>query len=141
MTACPRCKFDPDAEVLASWSFHVPRDLQSMNRHVVNDRGGWRYRKERDGWHSDFHAMRVVHRIPPATSVSRRRVTIVRVYNGRQQEMDHANLVGGAKACVDALKLAGLIFDDKAQWLEDHYQQERGAERGTRVVIEEVASC
>lgn len=137
MTACPRCHYDPHAVILASWSFHIPRDIASMNSHTVNNRAGWAYRKERDGWASDLRVIRTTQRIPEAST--KRRVTITRVYIGRQQEMDYANLVGGAKACVDALKIAGLIVDDAPAWLEDCYAQLRGGFRGTSFLVEEIA--
>lgn len=136
MTACAACGFNAAATVLAAWDLHIPRDLGSLNARVFNGRNGWKYRADRDAWAEDFANLRAVLRIPLAEG--KRRVTITRVYSGQQKVMDYANLVGGAKACTDAMKLAGLIVDDKPAFLEDHYHQVRAADRGVRVRIEEI---
>jgi len=135
MTACPACAFDPEATVSARWEFRIGRDLHTTNRHVVNGRHGWAYRRARAGWHSDMYASRLIHAVAVATG--KRRVTITRLYSGRQREMDLGNI--DVKACVDAMKLAGLIVDDRPAVYEGHVKQERGADRGTRIVIEEIA--
>lgn len=135
MTACPQCSFDADAPVLARWEMHVPRDLPSLNERIHNSAKGWGYRASRDAWLRDFITLRILKAITPPTG--RRRVTLVRVYSGRQKEMDRANL--DSKACVDAMVRAGLLLDDDAEGLELHVKQERGCERGTRVLIEELA--
>lgn len=136
MTACLKCGHDPAAVVAASWSFDIPREIGTVNTHAVNGRFGWKYRRDRDGWADDFMAIRVLRRIPVAQR--KRRVTLTRLYNGRQQEMDARNM--DFKACVDAMKIAGLLVDDNPAMLEDHYQQERSPTRGVRVLVEELAS-
>jgi len=143
MTACAACSFDPDATVLARFEFTVPRDLGTLNARVFNGRQGWSYRKLRDAWFSDLSALRRLHAVRYAGTKfdpknNKRRVTLTRLYTGRMREMDLANI--DAKACVDAMKLAGLIFDDAPRYYEGHVKQERGSERGTRVVIEELGN-
>jgi Holliday junction resolvase RusA-like endonuclease len=136
MTACARCSFDPDAQVTASWSFHIPRELGSLNKRVFNGRMGWVYRADRNAWAEDFANMRAVLRIPIAKG--KRRVTLTRVYSGRQKEMDLRNI--DTKACFDAMTIAGLLVDDNPACLESHVSQERGVDRGVRVLVEEVGA-
>jgi len=140
MTACAKCQHDPDAAVIARWEFTIPRDLPSLNERIHNGAKGWKYRATRDAWAADLRAIRFANRIPhigASPPTTRRRVTLVRVYSGRQKEMDRANL--DSKACVDAMIISGLIVDDSPSWLELHVLQERGTERGTRVLIEELS--
>ena len=136
MTApCLACGFDPSAIVLSSWSLSIPRALASLNLRIHNGKQGWRYREDRDAWLRDFITLRILKAITPPTT--KRRVTLTRVFGGRQQLYDKANV--DTKAAVDAMVRAGLLKDDNADWLELHVKQERGTERGTRVLIEELA--
>lgn len=140
MTRCVKCGHDPDAPIGARWSFTIERDPPSANRRSVNTLiAGHAYRRERDMWCWELRAQRLRHSIPRAQA--RRRVTIVRWYGGRQRERDQDNLVGGMKACVDALVLEGLIADDKAALAEIHYRQHRqnhdGGFRGLEFTVEE----
>ncbi len=132
--ACVSCGFDPSAAVLATWTFDVPHEIGSLNQRVFNGRMGWKYRKDRDQWAEDFTVFAAFLRIPAAKG--KRRVTLTRLYSGQQKEMDRRNM--DFKACLDAMKIAGLILDDKPALLEDIYRQERGKVRGVRVLIEEV---
>lgn len=138
MTACVKCGHDPDARVLAAWTFTLAGEIRSLNRHVVNF-GAARhvYRRERDDWMWLARAARLAHQIPPATG--RRRLTLIRIYTRRQRELDDDNLSGGAKPLVDALVRERLLVDDTRRWLELHHDQEHGATRGVRVVLEELA--
>ena len=136
MTApCLACGYDATARVVARREFVVPRDLPSLNQRIHNGARGWQYRKARAAWYADFTIIRYAQKIPAAKAS--RRVTLVRMYSKHQRLMDKANV--DTKVCVDALVLAGLLKDDAPQWLELHVKQERGKERGTRVLIEEVS--
>lgn len=137
MTACAKCGHNPDAIVRASWSFRVDRVPPSLNERVFNAGARrWTYAKARETWSIEFMVARLNNRIPVATS--KRRVTLTRLYDGRQQERDHDNLVGGGKVVVDALVHAKLLVDDDQKLAEIHWTQERGA-RGLRVLVEELA--
>lgn len=144
MTACQRCGFDPTAAVTASWVFMIERDPPSLNARIHNSGASrWQYRAERDVWSGELMVARVNHRITPARR--RRRVTLERVYGGRQKERDRDNLVGGMKAVVDALVLQGLLVDDTPAHAELHYGQlaigrvPPPGMRGLRVTIEDLA--
>lgn len=139
MTACARCGFDPDAKVSASWKIHVDREPPSLNAHLVNaGPRAFLYRRERDAWCWEFRAARLLQRIPKARA--RRRVTLVRVFDGRQRERDVDNLSGGMKSVVDALVFEGLLADDSPRLAEIHCQQRRGGPRGLEVLLEELSA-
>jgi Holliday junction resolvase RusA-like endonuclease len=137
VSACVKCQHDPDAHVSASWSFSIDRDPPSLNARLFNGPRGWKYRKERNAWCIEVRAVRLLQRIPKATS--KRRVTLTRNYYGRQQRRDRDNLAGGMKACVDALVLEGLLRGDSEVDAEIHYAQARTTPAGLCVVIEELA--
>jgi len=140
MTACAACSFDPDATVLARWDFTIPRDLPSLNQRIHNGAKGWIYRSVRDAWTTDLRTLLMaqgVWALGKVAPVNKRRVTFTRLYTGRMKEMDVGNI--DVKSCTDALKLAGLIFDDAPRYYEGHVKQERGSERGTRILVEELA--
>ena len=139
MTACPRCKYDPDAKVLASWSFHVPREIRSGNARINNVGGSrWAYKAARQAWERDVLTLARVHRIPDANG--RRRVTLTRIIGYRQRAFDRDNLAAGFKPVVDALVRGWLLVDDSEKHAELHFQQEkRDGVRGVLVLIEEVA--
>lgn len=138
MTTCCKCGFDPDAKVTATWSFVIELDPPSLNERVFNE-GNTRfaYAKQRKTWADWFAVMRFNHRIPPARE--RRRVTLTRLYSGRQQRRDRDNNAGGMKVCVDAMVITSLLCDDSERWAEVYYDQLRGDQRGLRVVLEELA--
>lgn len=139
MTACAKCGHDPEAAVSARWTLALDKRLTSANLHTVNvGASRWRYAKERDAWQWLVKAERVNQRVVPATSASKRRVTIERVYAGRCQEMDRDNLVGGCKPLVDALVRERVVYDDKAAWLELHVTQRRGGSNETIVTVEKI---
>lgn len=148
MTACIKCGHDPSSHVTATWQFEVPLEIQSGNDHVVNaprhGKARWgasgAYRKRRVAWET---AVRIAARewLASATLarlLTKRRVTITRVYGARQRDFDRDNLYAGAKVAVDALKRCGVILDDSRKWCELHVTQERGTTRCTRFLIEEL---
>lgn len=140
MTACARCGFDPMARVFAKWEMLIDRDPPSLNDRFVNAGAQrWRYKKERDEWHWLVRAARLNYRVPVAGQL-RRRVTMVRLFNGRQRERDTDNLAGGMKAIVDALVLERLIVGDDPKSAEIHYTQTKGPLRGLRVIIEDLGA-
>lgn len=146
---CIKCGYDPDAEVALVFGFRVERDPPSLNQRLFNT--GPRahlYRKERDLWCWEFRAKRLELKIPRAMppgdqlwrmtifgrvagvgayETAKRRVTLTRIYAGRQKERDRDNLIGGMKACVDALVLEGLIGGDDPHSAELHYDQRAAA--------------
>jgi Holliday junction resolvase RusA-like endonuclease len=138
LPACDRCGFDPGVKVTATWSFLIERDPPSLNRRVVNAGAtAWRYRRERTAWGWELRNVRLLQRIPLA--LGRRRLTLTRVYHGRQKERDHDNLVGGLKVAVDAIAFEGLIVNDSPQMVDIAYKQEPGRPTGLRVLIEELS--
>ena len=97
----------------------------------------WRYAEQRNNWVSWLQATAGDARARP---LGRRRVTITRRYCGRQREMDHDNLVSGTKALRDAMMKAGVIIEDKPEWLECHVLQERSDRSETELLIEEIGT-
>lgn len=133
------CAYDEAAPVARSWTFDVgSEEAASLNSHQQNDARGWAYRKMRDRWVLLLRSAARAGGIPRPEE--RRRITLTRLYSGRQRELDRDNLVGGLKAVVDALRRADLILDDTRRWAQVHYLQERGDRRGLRVQVEEVGS-
>lgn len=138
MSACTKCAYDPDALVLASWTFVVALDPPSLNAHIQNaGTGRWQYAKLRKEWTEAMAIAQVTEHVPIAAA--KRRVTLTRLFSGRQKRRDRDNLAGGCKPIVDAMIEAGLLVDDDDEYAEIHYAQERGNERGLRVLIEEIA--
>lgn len=140
MTACPRCSYDPDAEIANTWQFHIALPVQSGNRHVYNvGASRWKYAKERQTWQMAIRAERLQLKIPVATG--KRRVTFTRFYGGRQREFDDDNFLTGAKLIRDALILEGLIRDDRSSAAQFSYVQIQtnvAEQRGLLVTIEEL---
>ena len=139
---CVKCGFDPKARVLASWEVFIERDPPSLNERVFNSGPrAYLYRQESEVWGWEMRHARLNQKIPKAKT--RRRVTFERHYGGRQKERDHDNFVGGIKAVVDAMTMENLIVADDSSGVELHYAQQlvaaRGARRGLRILIEEVA--
>lgn len=139
MTACAKCGYDPEARVLASWSFVIGREIRSGNERINNVGGSrWTYRVMRSGWISDVSGMRLVHRIPDARG--KRRVTLTRIIGYRQRRYDRDNLATGCKPVIDALVRCGLLVDDTEQHAELHFlQAKRAGLHGVVVLLEELA--
>lgn len=140
MTACVKCGHDPDAVVLQTWTLRLEKRLESANARTVNEgKSRWRYAAERDEWLSWVTvAARHAGVWWTASAAGKRRVTITRHYARRAREIDPDNLVAGAKPLVDALVMAKVVHDDKAQWLELHVLQHRDVINYTSVVVEEM---
>lgn len=132
--ACEKCGYDPNATVLASFSFVVERDPPSLNARVSNTIiSGHKYRRERDVWCLELRRARLYFKIPYAIQIrstwpmiaGKRRVTITREYGNKQRERDKDNLAGGMKPLVDAMVSESLLADDSPAHAEIHYQQKR----------------
>ncbi len=133
---CQRCGFDPSAKVSASWTFELDREVKSGNAHVFNvGASRWRYGKDRTEWEWEIRAVRLLQKIPLATA--RRRVTLTRLYGGRQRPFDGDNLAFGLKPAVDAIVREGLLLGDDAKRADIIYRQEAGG-RGLRIVLEDI---
>lgn len=138
MTSCLKCGHDPDARIVRSWSFHVPRQVRSGNAHVHNvGTARFTYKRERDAWCADVRALMHVHGVTKATS--RRRVTLTRIIGYRQRAFDRDNLATGLKPALDALVLCGALLGDSHDRAEVHYAQEKrdgfGGKHGGGLVV------
>ena len=119
------------------WSFTLSIEPPSQNV-VASNKGAGRhkYRKFRDDYEELLRAFKDKLAIPTATG--RRRVFITRLYSGRGQRRDRGNIVGGCKPLLDALTNVGLLVDDKEEFLEDHYDQQKANAKGVWIQIEEI---
>lgn len=148
MTTCPTCGHSVPV-VLRSWEAWIDAKVESANSRSVNAGAArWGYAKKRDEWMARWRC--TVWAKSPATARSeptflivtkdrKRCVTFTRHYSGREKEMDHANMVGGAKGMVDAMVRVGLLVDDSPKWFEAEYLQVRSDRSGLHVRIEERA--
>lgn len=137
---CIRCGFDPEAKVIASWSFVLAHEIQSLNKRGTN-RGAWAvrnaYKADRDMAQWLVKEKRLALRIPKATS--QRRLTLTRFYGPSGRQYDIQNLVGGGKALVDAFVREGLLVDDRPEFAEIHHLQERALRGAIGVLLEEIS--
>lgn len=146
--ACPKCGYNSDAAVVGRYSFLIKRDPPSLNRRLVNTlTGGHRYRREKATWMFEIRAIRLAKRVPYAyraatdrsswpVAEGKRRITIARLYSGRQKQRDVDNLAGGMKPVVDAMVAEGLLRDDSPEYAEIYYQQRRTAEESAGLWFE-----
>ena len=136
---CARCGYDPAAIVTGLWEFTIARQVHSLNAHRGNyGRTRWAYKQDRDGWQWQFKAARINARIP--TAIGKRRVTLTRLYSGRERPFDTDNLAGSMKLVVDAMVREGLLLGDDPARAELHHNQTRAATSGLAVVIEELGA-
>jgi hypothetical protein len=96
-----------------------------------NTYNGWHWSKRHRDTMRLERWIRSVHPYPPAEG--HRHLHIHRVC--RQRITDDANLRGGAKGLVDAIKRAGLIKDDKDQLATITYSQATRGSGKSRTVI------
>lgn len=120
------------------WSILLPLEPPSQNDPVSTNRGAARheYAKLRLHYQILLQNSRQALGIPVARR--RRRVTLTRLYSKHGRKYDRGNLVGGCKILLDAIVRAGLIVDDREEYVEDHYRQERAEAPGVRIEIEEI---
>jgi hypothetical protein len=158
-----------------TWTLRIPRPVPSKNAHYVN--GGTNaqramYRTLRNTWASEIAEAWRNWQARSDTGFPTvggqylpvRKVTLTRIYCGRQREYDYDGLVGGFAPILDAMKPprpggvttfksgprkgqmkivkpvpgAALIVDDAPRWVEVTYRQERGAEAGCLIEIEDL---
>lgn len=103
----------------------------------LNDRLHWatraKYTKQERGqvaWAFDRHGLDG-HRLPAAPY----EVNLVRVYSGRERELDDDNWVGAAKGSRDQVALQLGVNDGDRQAVRFTYAQERGPRSGLRIEI------
>jgi hypothetical protein len=119
-------------------TFSIPTPVYSQN----DLRGRWKhpkaYRRLRNQYEHDVTYSAMAAKVPKATG--KRRLSVTRLYCGRARPFDPTNLYGGAKPLVDAIVRAGLLVDDKAEWLElGTWGQERTEKTtATRITLEDV---
>jgi hypothetical protein len=138
MPACRYCGVDLEAPIGNRWAFLIPMDAPTQNV-IAQNKGGkrWAYKRMRDDFTLMIMACTRSIAIPAAKR--KRRVVITRRYDGRKQERDFGNLVGGLKMVVDAMVHAKLLVDDSPQWVEDFYRQERAVtDIGLLVLLEDL---
>jgi len=140
VTRCRLCGGEPDAVMSARWEFLVPIEPPSQNTIASNKGAGrFRYAKVRTDFEIYFRVRIVQLKIPRATR--RRRVMFTRYYTGqRARSRDHGNFIGGMKPVLDALVRQGMLVDDRPEYCEDYYRQERhDCISGIALVLEEFA--
>jgi len=103
----------------------------ALNKGTRWDRAA--YKELRDTFYQLFVMYKKALEIPDATSW--RRIYVIRRYSGRARRMDKGNFVGGCKSLLDAMTKAKLIFDDRQEFLEDHYLQVRSKVTEMEIVI------
>lgn len=110
------------AEMIRTYA--VPLEVPSQN---VTDRMHWRARKKLKGqW---LYRIIAACGGPQSPQMVHKRVEIL-AYRKRLIT-DRGNLIGGCKLVVDAIRDAGLIFDDADKWATIDYQQELAGRSAT----------
>lgn len=137
-TCCSTCGQALPRAAGPRWEFSLPLEPLSQNDPASANRGPARfeYARRRLGYQLLLVSQRNLLGIPVARG--RRRVVITRLYSKHGRERDRGNLIGGCKMLLDAMTRAGLIVDDREQYVEDHYHQRRAPAPGTLVLIEEL---
>lgn len=101
----------------------IPLEIPSQN--VTNQSFNWRVKAaqtktRRHMWHMFCASEMLMKQIPKATGP---RSIDIMAYRARRCA-DIANLIGGAKACIDGLVDAGLLIDDKDTMAIITYKQD-----------------
>lgn len=114
-----------------TWTLRFPR-TPSLNAVISWKTSGrhWKYGKLKEDLLELATAQKTVLWAPDAAE--RRHVVITR---HSPRELDPDGLVGGCKALLDALVRSGWLVDDKRQWAEVTYRQERSPEDLTVVEV------
>jgi hypothetical protein len=100
---------------------HLPFPTPSQN---VYQR--WHYRRR--GRFRDevrLHLRSQLRRLHPGPLTPEERRVVVEILRRSTGTLDYGNLVGGGKACLDAIVLEGLLHDDSPRWVKEVYHQER----------------
>lgn len=136
---CGSCRQPLPALYGVLWHFVISLPPPSQNK-VSGNKGGHKaqkaYKKYRDDYQFLLQVWKNQLKIPDATG--RRRVHITRLFKGKAQKYDRGNLIGGCKPLLDAMTRCNLLVDDKEEFVEDHYDQERGKETGVRIIIQDM---
>jgi len=152
VSACRYCGVDPELRVIARWEVFLPLATFSQNSRGASNKGRGRieYRNKRDSYTFLLLAEARKRGIPTEAPLAvklrtnrkgerqvifetrktrprfgARRVVLTRLYTAREHEYDRGNLIGGMKPLVDAMVIAGLLYDDSPACLDDHYKQRR----------------
>lgn len=133
---CAWCDFDPTLQITGSWLITVPKPALSSNQLKSNlpGKAGFVYRKYRNDFKAAIEPQ--IGNIPAATG--RRRVFFTREFAAPAREFDRDNMVAGMKPVRDCLTELGLLVDDKNQWLQAHYRQQRTGMTQVVIVIEDI---
>lgn len=132
---CEACGYDPTRTLLYTHTEVVPFKWLSGN--IVNPYGHrsvWRYKVYKDSFKKTFSS--VCAEFPKATGFVR--LTLTRLYTGRQRDYDTDNLAQGAKPMLDTIKKLGIIQDDSPGKAQIIYKQEKisGKQNKTRIMVE-----
>jgi len=106
-----------------TWRILIPLETPSQN---TTERGhNWRARahatkERRTMWRMFCIGQMAHHGVPPAKGKRSMHILSYR----KRRCADIANLIGGAKACVDGLADAGLVTDDRDSKARITYAQE-----------------
>jgi len=114
-----------------TWHITIPLEIPSQN--ATGKGRTWRARaaatkKLRTAWH--YHGIVAMGRACIMKATSPRALHII-AYRTRRCA-DIANLIGGAKACVDGLVDAGLLVDDRDTMAAITYEQHAAGKSPTK---------
>ena len=99
-------------------------DLKSLNAHVNKANGAQIYRGFKATWQrllgyrKDGKGSNIALLFFGPHRNRRRRLEVVRYIKSRRQSMDETNLQGSLKPIEDTLVLAGVLKDDRREWLD-----------------------
>lgn len=99
-------------------------DLKSLNTHVNKPNGDRIYRgykaiwQRMIGYRKDGKGSNIALLLFGAHGSRKRRLEIIRYIRNRRSSFDSDNLVGACKSLVDSLVLAGVLKDDRPEWLD-----------------------
>ena len=116
-------------------------DLKSLNTHVNKANGAQIYRGFKATWQrmlgyrKDGKGSNIALLIFGPHRNKKRRLEVIRYIKSRKSSMDETNLQGSLKPIEDALVLAGVLKDDKREWLDRVPPVERIDKENPRVEI------
>jgi hypothetical protein len=107
------------------------KPVQSANAFINRQGhgGSHAYRKDRDEW-----AMLIRAALRPRLQPPKFKVTC-ELHSYRSRELDHANLVGGAKGLIDCLVRQGHLYDDRPAYFDCTYHQHKTKRVDERTVL------
>lgn len=111
-----------------STTFEIPLPTPSLNQ--VRKMHHHAYKRLRDR----FEVICRVH-TTPLNRVSPNTFKTVTIERRGVRLLDYDNLVGGCKPLVDALKRAGLIWDDSPRWCRITYNQTRVSASQVKTIV------